>query len=134
MELAMDEFRGNFEKPFRKLADTEESSVNIANEIAEVVTKKLDGDVLPTMLKIITVDQSRRFIKKIFRKDEKKYIRFIRLIDRIPYWKAAYSTTIKLFRKLRVSRYSKEALELSNLIYLRYFPRDSYHNIIERKK
>ena len=79
---------------------------------------KLDGDVLPTMLKIITVDQSRRFIKKIFRKDGKKYIRFIRLIDRIPYWKAAYSTTIKLFRKLRVSRYSKEALELSNLIYL----------------
>ena len=69
MELAMDEFRGNFEKPFRKLADTEISSVNIANEIADVVTKKLDGNVLPDMLKIITVEQSRRFIKKIFRKN-----------------------------------------------------------------
>ena len=39
---------------------------------------------------------------------------------------------MNLYRRIHVDRYSKEALELSNCIYLRYFPRDSYNNIIKK--
>jgi len=129
----MNGYISNYEKPFRKFAVREEPSANIRKELAELVTQKLNGEALPDMLELITVDKSRVFIKKIFRKNGKKYIRFLRFINHISYWRTAFYETLKLYSKFRISYYSKEALELSDYIYLRYFPKDSYHKVIKKK-
>ncbi len=69
-------------------------------------------------------DQSRTMIvKKIFRKDDEAYGRFIDLLEVAENWKAAKEILDEELSMRKINPYSKEAVRLSDLVFGRYFPR-----------
>ncbi len=96
-----------------------------AEQLANLVGDKLKGDHLEDLAKIITARQRKRFVKKIFKKQENQYEEFIRLLNSTPTWKHASHLIDSFFYQQGLNPYSKEALEFSDLVYNRYFPKDA---------
>ncbi len=95
-----------------------------AEQLANMVAEKIKGDHLEDLHQLIKPKQRKKFIKKIFRKNESEYTEFIDLLNRIPDWKRASRTIDEYFVTASINPYSKEALEFSDLVYNRYFPKD----------
>ncbi|NOX37868.1 MAG: hypothetical protein GXO78_10065 [Calditrichaeota bacterium] len=116
------------EKEEEELLEEEEEEVEevgkAAEQLADVVAEKIKGDHLEDLHKLIKPKQRKKFIKKIFRKNESQYLEFIDLLNRIPDWKKASRTIDEYFMTASINPYSKEALEFSDLVYNRYFPKD----------
>jgi len=105
--------------------EEEEVETTAADQLADVVAAKIKGDVLMDLNHLITKKQRKKFIKKIFHKSEKHFDKFLRYINQTDSWKTASSIIDESLAKLGINPYSREALELSDLIYNRYFPKDS---------
>jgi len=105
-----------------------ESKNNVEEEFSESISERLQGSNLRDVNLLISAKQRKKFIKKIFNKNEEDFYKFIELINQLPTWKHA-STLMEMFYNRRgIDLYTKEAIELSNLIYLRYYSRDyAYH-------
>jgi hypothetical protein len=101
---------------------------NVEEEFSESISERLQGSNLQDVNLLISAKQRKKFIKKIFNKNEEDYYKFIELVNQLPTWKHA-STLMEMFYNRRgIDLYTKEAIELSNLIYLRYYSRDyAYH-------
>ncbi|MGH1364401.1 MAG: hypothetical protein ACRBF0_12655 [Calditrichia bacterium] len=99
-------------------------SYTAAEHLANVVGNKMKGTDLGDLNTMITVKQRKRFIKRIFKKQEKQYDEFISIVNGTETWKDASNLIDSFFYKLSTNPYSKEALEFSDLIYNRYFPND----------
>jgi len=95
-----------------------------AEQLAQVVAEKIKGEKLEDLNAMISKKQRKKFIKKVFRKDEGRYVEFIELLNRTPDWKQASSLIDDYFFEAGINPYSKEALEFSDLVYSRYFPKD----------
>jgi len=101
-----------------------QSTIPAAEQLAELVAEKIKGDTLADLYSLISKKQSKKFIKKIFNKNEKRYYKFIDFLNSIPTWKQASAAIDEMFYQSSVNPYSKEALEFSDIIYNRYFPKD----------
>jgi len=99
-------------------------SPKAAEALAEVVAEKMKGEKLEDLHALITPKQRKKFIKKIFRKNEKQYEQVIGLLNQTPSWKKASIVIDEYFLQANINPYSKEALEFSDLVYNRYFPKD----------
>ncbi len=95
-----------------------------ADQLAQVVAEKIKGEKLEDLHSLITKKQRKKFIKKVFRKDEDRYNAFVDLLNRTPDWKTASALIDDYFFEAGINPYSKEALEFSDLVYSRYFPKD----------
>ena len=95
-----------------------------AEQLAQVVAEKIKGEKLEDLNAMISKKQRKKFIKKVFRKDEGRYVEFIELLNRTPDWKQASSLIDDYFFEAGINPYSKEALEFSDVVYSRYFPKD----------
>ncbi len=102
----------------------ETPSMTAADQLADVVAEKIKGDRLEDLNHLITPKLRKKFIKKVFRKDEMRYQEFIDAINKLPTWRKASALIDEFFYQAGINPYSKEALELSDLIYNRYFPKD----------
>ncbi|MFZ0389769.1 MAG: hypothetical protein WAN36_04870 [Calditrichia bacterium] len=102
----------------------ETESATAADQLAEVVSEKIKGTNLEDLNKIITVKQKRKFVRKIFAKNEYRYRTFIKFINNVPTWKRASAAIDEMFYQTDTNPYSKIALEFSDLIYNRFFPKD----------
>ncbi len=103
---------------------TAEERETAAEQLANVVGEKMKGDSLEDLNVLINPKQRKKFIKKIFRKQERQFQEFITLLNGTPTWKNASILIDSFFYQQGVNPYSKEALEFSDLVYNRYFPKD----------
>ncbi len=103
-------------------------AVSAADQLADMVAEKIKGDHLEDLNQIITVKQRKKFIKKMFHKDEQQYRQFIDLLNNTPTWKQASVAIDEMFYQTGINPYSKIALEFSDTIYNRYFPKDRLMN------
>lgn len=103
-------------------------SGSAAEQLAEFVAEKIKGERLEDLHQLINRRQQKKFVKKIFKKDQTRYQEFLDYLNTIPTWKQASVVIDDLFYQTGINPYMKEALEFSDLIYNRYFPKDRLVN------
>lgn len=94
------------------------------DQLADLVSQKMKGDHLEDLNNLIDPKQRKKFIKRIFKKRESQYQEFIGLVNNTPTWKHASNLIDTFFYQQGLNPYSREALEFSDLVYNRYFPKD----------
>jgi hypothetical protein len=72
---------------------------------------------------LISNDDQRRFIKKIFRKDESYYAASLNALNALSSWKEASVYIDKILIANDVDPYSNEAVRFSEVVHERFFPR-----------
>jgi len=107
---------------------TKGEEATAADQLADVVSEKIKGDRLDDINALISSKNRKKIIKKIFKKDERRYIKFISFLNEIPSWKKASAAIDEMFYQTGVNPYSSIAIEFSDMIYNRYFPKDKMVN------
>jgi hypothetical protein len=75
----------------------------------------------PSMRRLIDEKSRQALIKKVFQKDLDAYLDFIERLEELQTWKQAKAFLDGEFKKRRVNPYSKEAVQLSDVVFRRYF-------------
>jgi hypothetical protein len=75
----------------------------------------------PSMTRLIDEKSRQALIKKVFQKDIDAYLDFIERLEELQTWKQAKTFLDGEFKKRRVNPYSKEAVQLSDVVFGRYF-------------
>ena len=104
---------------------TPSKKISAADELASIMGDRMRGDQLQDLGKVISPKMRKKFVKKIFRKKDDKYQEFVGQLNQISQWRDASSLIDEYFMQEGVNPYSKEALELSDIIYNRYYPKDT---------
>ena len=104
--------------------DSKRTRTSAVEQLADLVGEKMKGDRLESLANIVTSRQRKRFVKKIFKKREAAYEEFVNLLNNTPTWKHASNLIDTFFYQQGLNPYSKEALEFSDLVYNRYYPKD----------
>ena len=100
---------------------------NVASEMADFVASQISTDQpLADLNTVIQGRTKKKIVKKLFRKKENEYSSFIDLINQHSTWKDASVIIDEEFYERGINPYSKEAIMFSDLIYLRFFPKDKY--------
>jgi hypothetical protein len=99
-----------------------------ADQLADVVSEKIKGKYLEDLNNIISQKNRKKFVKKIFKKDDHRYSKFIAYVNQLPTWKKATTAIEEMFYQTGINPYSSIAIEFSDLIYNRYFPKDKKIN------
>ena len=95
--------------------------------MADFVAKKISsGQPLQDLNLIFTGRDRKKYIKKLFKKKEKEFVAFINNVNGQPSWKDASVIIDEEFYQRGINPYSKEAINFSDTIYLRFFPKDKY--------
>ena len=105
-------------------AESSGTKISAVEQLADLVGEKMKGERLESLAHMITNRQRKRFVKKIFKKQESSYQEFVGLLDNTPTWKHASNLIDTFFYQQGLNPYSKEALEFSDLVYNRYYPKD----------
>lgn len=101
---------------------------SVTEQFSELVSNKLKGE-LEDINTLISSRDRKKIIKKIFNRDAKACEEFFELINSTRTWDIAAIIIEDLFVGREINPYSKEAIKLGNLVYLRYFSKDiSHHN------
>lgn len=106
-----------------EVTDVEKASA-AAEQLADVVSEKIKGTRLEDVNNVINYKNRKKFIKKIFKKDERRYIKFVSYLNQLTSWKKASAAIDEMFYQTGVNPYSHIAIEFSDLVYNRYFPKD----------
>ena len=105
-------------------AGQQDAGGSVVDQLADLVGDKMKGEEIEDLNRLIMPKQRKRFIKKIFMKQEQQYLEFINLVNSTPTWKHASNLIDSFFYQQGLNPYSREALEFSDLVYNRYFPKD----------
>jgi hypothetical protein len=92
------------------------------NEVKETSTKKINLDPIGNF--IDDIDQ-KRFIKKIFNKNENEYIAAITEINNMSSWKQASVYIDEIFIMNEIDPYTPEAVRFTEIAYRRFFPKST---------
>ncbi len=106
----------------------QETTTTAAEELADVVSEKIKGKYLEDLNNIISNKNRKKFVKKIFKKDDRRYTKFISYLNQLTSWKKASAAIDEMFYQTGINPYSSIAIEFSDLIYTRYFPKDKRIN------
>jgi len=100
---------------------------NVADDMANFVANQIKSDAPLGDLNGMIVGRARKkIIKKLFSKKENEFLSFINLVNDETAWKEASVTIDDAFYERGINPYSKEAIMMSDIIYLRFFPKDRY--------
>ena len=102
-----------------------EKPLNAVEELANLVTSRLKSNRLLSLDELINERQQKKLVRKLFNRNEARYRQFVEQINDIADWKTASETLEMFYVKIGVSHYDKMALELSDLVYHRYFPAET---------
>ncbi|MCB0279993.1 MAG: hypothetical protein KDD94_10840, partial [Calditrichaeota bacterium] len=98
-----------------------------ARQMAEVLSSNVSsGEPLGDLAELIDRRDRRKFVKKLFKKDENAFNQFITSINALQNWKDASTMIEDEFYNRDINPYSKEALSFSDIAYTRFFPKDNY--------
>ena len=100
---------------------------NVASEMADFVASQISTDQpLADLDSLIQGRTKKKILKKLFKKKADEYNSFIDIINQHTTWKDASVMIDEEFYERRINPYSKEAIIFSDLIYIRFFPKDKY--------
>ncbi len=111
------------------MEEEEEVSVSptIADSLADHLAKQISTDSpLEDLHPMITGRLKKKIIKKLFKKKEDEYNDFIARLNALSNWKEASRLIDDEFYHRGINPYSKEAINLTDIIYMRFFPKDQY--------
>jgi hypothetical protein len=101
--------------------------ITVADEMADFVASKIKSDApLQDLNEMITGRTRKKIIKKLFKKSENELHSFVDRINEQSAWKDASIVIDEEFYERGINPYCKEAIIFSDLIYLRFFPKDKY--------
>jgi len=99
----------------------------VAMDLADHVAKQISSDnPLEDLNDLITGRVRRKTIKKLFKKKEDEFLDFVGRLNALSTWKDASRIIDDEFYERGINPYSKEAIAFSDLIYIRFFPKDKY--------
>ena len=108
-------------------AVSSDDGYDAGSALADVVKSNVSTgqplDDLPTM---INKSMRKKFIKKLFKKNEAAYTQLIDTLNSMSDWKEASVLIEDEFYNYEVNPYAKEALAFSDICYTRFFPNDKY--------
>lgn len=107
--------------------EEEEVTASAADALASAIGSKMKAKDLVDLGVYISPKYRKKFIKKVFHKEERQYEKIIASLNKTPDWKQASSIIDDFFMNGNINPYSREALEFSDLVYNRYFPKDISH-------
>lgn len=84
---------------------------------------ELQQPVLADLRELISRDDRKRFLKKIFKKDDVRYTSSVQALNAITSWKEASMYIDKILISNDVDPYSNEAVRFSEVVYQRFFPK-----------
>ena len=84
------------------------------------------ADELPSVAGMISPEQQKRFLKKVFGGDGTGYRQLLAQIDTISTWAEAHRYLEDYFQQHGINPYHDEAVRFSDAVYRRYFPQDNY--------
>ncbi len=100
---------------------------NVANDMADFVASQIKSDKPLEDLNTMIIGRTRKkIIKKLFNKNENELLSFVNLVNNQSAWKEASVIIDNEFYERGINPYSKEAIIFSDLIYIRFFPKDRY--------
>ncbi len=110
-----------------QVVEEEPKPSKVAEDLADHLARQIAGEGplqdLHTMIKGRT---RKKIIKKLFRKDEAAFNNFIDQLNAMSSWKEASRFIDDTFYELNINPYSKEAITFSDIVYMRFFPKDKY--------
>ena len=77
----------------------------------------------PSITRLIDGKSRQAFIKKVFHRDLDAYLGFIEALEATQTWKEAKALLDGTFKQRKVNPFSKEAVQMSDLVFSRYFKR-----------
>ncbi len=108
-------------------AESEEHKSSVADDLADHVARQIASDnPLQDLNPMISGRIRKKIIKKLFKKKEQDFLNFIATLNALSSWKEASRIIDDEFYTRGINPYSKEAISLSDIIYLRFFPKDKY--------
>jgi len=107
--------------------EVETAKANVASDLADHVASQISSDTpLEDLNNMLVGRQRRKILKKLFKKKEDEFNAFIEALNKETSWKIASKIIDDEFYDREINPYSKEAISLSDIIYLRFFPKDKY--------
>ncbi len=120
------EYEPQIEEEPVKPGETDKSS-KVAEDLADHLAKQIAGaGPLEDLNNMIKGRTRKKIIKKLFRKDEAAFNEFINKLNSMSSWKEASHFIDDTFYELNINPYSKEAITFSDIVYMRFFPKDKY--------
>lgn len=105
----------------------EEVNPEVAASLADHLAKQISSDTpLEDLHQMIKGRVRKKSIKKLFKKKEAEFDDFINRLNVLDTWKDASRIIDDEFYNRGINPYSKEAITLSDIIYMRFFPKDKY--------
>jgi len=102
-------------------------AANVADEMANFVASQIKSDKpLEDINDLIVGRNRKKIIKKLFKKKEEQFKKFVQSLNQLPAWKDASVIIDEEFYERGINPYSKEAIMFSDIVYLRFFPKDKY--------
>ncbi len=80
--------------------------------------------LLVSLDSLITPNQKKKIVKKIFRNDEKVYDDFIQQLEAINNWQDAWQTVEAELNKRDICTHQSDAVFFTDILFCRYFPED----------
>ncbi len=107
----------------------------VASDLADYVAEQMSSSSpLEDLNPLIVGRLRRKVVKKLFKKDEQEFVEFLNVLNQESSWKTASKIIDDEFYEREINPYSKEAINLSDIIYLRFFPKDKYVGSSEDNK
>jgi hypothetical protein len=105
----------------------DDTKSNVAADMADFVASQIRSDKPLEDLNTLVVGRTRKkIIKRLFNKKENEFLSFVQMVNEQAAWKDASVIIDNEFYERGINPYSKEAIMFSDLIYVRFFPKDRY--------
>jgi len=103
------------------------TGVGVANEMADFVANQIKSDQpLQDINTMFTGRTRKKIIKRLFKRKENDFNNFLTQLNTISAWKDASVLIDEEFYERGINPYSKEAIIFSDIVYVRFFPKDKY--------
>jgi hypothetical protein len=100
---------------------------DVAQDLADHVARQISSEQPLEDLSIMIKGRTRRkILKKLFKKKEHEFLAFLDKINKLSTWKEASRLIDEEFYTREINPYSSEAINFSDIVYTRFFPKDKY--------
>lgn len=109
----------------KQVKDVEDAQLHPTEVLHEPSTNRHLAKSTISLLSFMSESDRKKFIKKIFKYDEQKFLTSIRKIESIPTWKQSSSYIDEIFIEYDIDPYSSEAKRFMDVIFQWYYPKSS---------
>lgn len=111
-------------KPVETAKAVETAGGTAADQLADAMASGMrQAASLEDLYKLIEDKDKKVYIKKLFKKKDKEFFEFLNQLNAAKNWKDANNIIEDTFYNHEVNPYQKEAIEFTDAVYTRYFPK-----------